>query len=160
MKKLFTIFSVLLPAMLFSYTGEVILSFDTPGHFPTGMTFDGQNIWLADYKSDLLYCIDPASGKVLRSIPAPAYWPEGLAWDGEALWNADIKGGIPLSENYNGVIYRVDPANGDILKTIQSPTKAPRGLTWDGQYLWCVDASSDQVIQFSPDDGTTIKAFR
>ena len=35
-----------------------------------------------------------------------------------------------------------------------------RGLTWDGQYLWCVDNASDEVIQFSPDDGTTIRSFR
>ncbi|MEZ5195803.1 MAG: hypothetical protein R2764_05235 [Bacteroidales bacterium] len=64
---------------------------------------------MADYKSDQLYCIDPATGKVVRSIPSPAYWPEGLAWDGEALWNADVKGGIPLSENYAGKVYRIDP---------------------------------------------------
>ena len=160
MKKLISIITLLLPLFVFSYTGEVIKSFDTPGHFPTGLTFDGKNIWLADYKTDKLYCINPETGKVIRSIPAPAYYPEGLAWDGEALWNADIKGGIPLSENYNGVIYRIDPENGNILKTVQSPSYSPRGLTWDGEYLWCVDDGSDQVIQFSPDDGTTIKAFR
>ncbi len=160
MKKLISIISVLLPVMLFAYTGEIITSFDTPGHFPTGMTFDGKNIWLADYKTDKLYCINPENGKLIRSIPAPAYYPEGLAWDGEALWNADIKGGIPLSENYNGIIYRINPEDGTILKTVQSPSHSPRGLTWDGKYLWCVDDGEDKVIQFSPDDGTTIKSFR
>ncbi len=160
MKKLISIITVLLPIFVYAYTGEVLKSFDIPGHFPTGLTFDGKNIWLADYKTDKLYSIDPETGKVVRSIPAPAYWPEGLAWDGEALWNADIKGGIPLSENYDGVIYRIDPKDGTVLKTIQSPSKSPRGLTWDGKYLWCVDDASDQVIQFSPEDGTTIKSFR
>ncbi len=160
MKKLISIITVLLPMLVFAYTGEIAKSFDIPGHFPTGLTFDGKNIWLADYKTDKLYSIDPKTGKVIRSIPAPAYWPEGLAWDGEALWNADIKGGIPLSENYDGKIYRIDPNDGTILKTIQAPSYSPRGLTWDGKYLWCVDDASDQVIQFSPEDGTTIKSFR
>jgi sugar lactone lactonase YvrE len=160
MKKLISVIAVLLPLIGLSYTGEVIKSFDTPGHFPTGLTFDGKNIWLADYKTDKLYCIDTETGKIIRSIPAPAYYPEGLTWDGEALWNADIKGGIPLSENYNGVIYRIDPENGNVLKTVQSPSYSPRGLAWDGTYLWCVDDGSDEVIQFSPDDGTTIKSFR
>ena len=142
------------------YTGEVIKSYDIPGSYPTGLTFDGENLWLADYKTDKLYCIDPGSGKLIRSIPSPAYWPEGLAWDGEALWNADVKGGVPLSENYAGKIYRVDPTDGTILKTIQAPSSTPRGLTWDGKYLWCVDNASDEVIQFSPDDGTTICSFQ
>ena len=159
MKKLSLIIALLIPIIALSYTGEVIRSFPIPGHYPTGITFDGTNIWLADYKADKLFCIDPATGDVIRSIPSPAYWPEGLAWDGEALWNADIKGGIPLSENYDGKIYRINPDDGTILKTIQAPASSPRGLTWDGKYLWCVDDDSDEVIQFSPEDGTTIRSF-
>ena len=70
---------ILLPVLSIAYTGEIIKSFDTPGSYPTGLTFDGENIWLADYQTDLLYCLNPESGKLIRSIPAPAYWPEGLA---------------------------------------------------------------------------------
>lgn len=157
---LFVASLILFPGLLFAYTGEVIQSYKTPGKFPTGMTFDGENLWLADRKADKLFCINPKNGKVIRSIPSPAYWPTGLAWDGEALWNADVKGGIPLSENYKGKIYRIDPENGKILSTIEAPTPAPRGLTWDGKYLWCVDNMSDKLIQFSPEDGTTIKEFK
>ncbi len=161
MRKMIYLFLLLIfPFAGFSYTGEVIASFDIPGSYPTGLTFDGTHLWLADYQTDLLYCIDPETGKVIRSIPAPAYWPEGLAWDGEYLWNADVKGGLPLSENYAGKVYQVDPEDGTILKTVQAPGSTPRGLTWDGTYLWCVDNASDEVIQFSPEDGTTIRSFR
>jgi glutamine cyclotransferase len=159
MKKPTLFLAILFPVMAFCYTGEIIKQFDIPGSFPTGLTFDGKNIWLADYKTDKLYSIDPETGKVLRSIPSPAYWPEGLAWDGENLWNVDIKGGIPLSENYNGKVYKLNPEDGTILKTIQAPTSSPRGLTWDGEYLWCVDDASEMLIQFSPEDGTTIRSF-
>ncbi|MCD4694698.1 MAG: hypothetical protein K8S16_00550, partial [Bacteroidales bacterium] len=162
MEKVFIAFtlSLILPVIAFSYTGETIKSFDIPGSYPTGLTYDGENLWLADYQTDLLYCINLENGAVTRTIQATAYWPEGLAWDGEALWNADVKGGIPLSENYAGKVYRIDPDDGTILKTIQAPSSTPRGLTWDGQYLWCVDNRSDEVIQFSPDDGTTIRSFK
>ncbi|MBN2173789.1 MAG: hypothetical protein JW731_06645 [Bacteroidales bacterium] len=159
MKNLLITIFALIPIFSIAYTGEIIESINSPGSFPTGLTFDGKNIWLADYQTDLLYCIDPQTGKVVRSIPAPAYWPEGLAWDGEFLWNADVKGGIPLSENYNGKIYKIDPNDGTILKTVQAPASTPRGLTWDGHYLWCVDSDSEEVIQFSPEDGTTIRSF-
>lgn len=160
----FSMLSIVLLSTVFSisgfaYTGKVVRSFSTPGSYPTGITFDGKHLWTADYHTDLLYCIEPASGKVIKSIPSPGYWPEGLAWDGQYLWNADIKGGIPLSEHYDGKIYQLDPKDGRILKTLQAPSSSPRGLTWDGQYLWCVDSDASQVIQFSPDDGTTIRSF-
>ncbi len=160
MKKFLFALVLFIPLTGFCYTGEVIKSFDIPGGFPTGLTFDGTYIWLADYHADSLFCINPDNGKVVRGIPSPAYWPEGLAWDGKYLWNADVKGGIPLSENYQGIIYKIDPKDGTILKTIQAPSSTPRGLTWDGTYLWCVDSDADQVIQFSPDDGTTIRSFK
>jgi len=149
-----------LPVVIFGFTGQVVESYDTPGSFPTGLTFDGQHIWLADRKTKKIYCIDPNNGKVIRSIQAPAYWPMGLAWDGEYLWNADVKGGLPLSENYNGKIYKISRKDGTILKTVNAPSEMPRGLTWDGKYLWCLDNHSDKIIQFSTADGTTIKSFK
>jgi hypothetical protein len=32
-------------------------------------------------------------------------------------------------------------------------------LAWDGSYLWCIDDLSNELIQFSPLDGTTISSF-
>lgn len=163
MKKVLLItFAIFLsgPQFLFSYPGEIIKSFVSPGSVPTGMTFDGKNLWIADRKAKKIFCIDPKNGEVIRSIPSPGYWPMGLTWDGEALWNSDVKGGIALSENYDGKIYRIDPNDGTILKTVPAPTSTPRGLAWDGKYLWCVDNRIDEIIQFSPDDGTTIRSFK
>ncbi|MCK4663970.1 MAG: hypothetical protein KAT68_13970 [Bacteroidales bacterium] len=144
---------------IFGYTGEIIQEFDIPGKFPTGLTYDGKNLWLTDRKTDKIYCINPDKGQIIKEINSPGYWPTGLAFDGKYIWNADVKGGIPLAENYNGKIYQIDPMDGTILKTLQSPTGAPRGLTWDGKYLWCVDNFKDKIIQFDPKDGTTIKSF-
>lgn len=148
------------PSIVFSYTGEIADSIPTPGDYPTGFAFDGKYLWLADRKADKIFKIDPADGKIVHSIESPAYWPAGLAWDGETLWCSDVKGGLPLSENYNGKIYRIDPKDGTVLKTIPAPCKVPRDLAWDGKYLWCVDNTSDELISFSPGDGTTIKSFK
>ena len=144
----------------FAYSGEIVESFDTPGNYPTGLTFDGKYLWLADRKEKLLFCINPKSGKVIRSIQSPGYWPTGLAWDGQYLWNADVKGGIPLSENYKGKVYQVDSKNGNIIRTVNAPSNSPRGLCWDGKYLWEVDNATDVLRSFSPNDGTTIKSFK
>ena len=144
----------------FSFPGQVLKSFDLPGKYCTGITFDGKNFWVTDRKTDLLYCLDPADGKVLRTLPSPGYWPLALTWDGTALWNSDLKGGTDISEDYNGIIYRIDPATGNILKTLEAPSNSPVGLAWDGKYLWCIDDLSEELIQFSPEDGTTISSFK
>jgi sugar lactone lactonase YvrE len=152
-------FLILQSFNLSAFPGEIIKSYDLPGQYCTGLTFDGSNFWVADRKTDLLYCINPASGKVLRTLQSPGYWPLALAWDGQSLWNSDLKGGKDVSEDYDGIIYRVDPANGEILQTLEAPSKSPVGLAWDGKYLWSVDDLSDEIIQFSPLDGTTIVSF-
>ena len=56
---------------VFAHSGEVLQSFKAPGNFPTGMTYDGENLWVADRQAKLIYCIDPENGKVIRSIPTP-----------------------------------------------------------------------------------------
>lgn len=142
---------LLLQATALPFTGEVINSFVTPAGCPTGIEFDGKNIWLADRKTDTLYCINADNGKVIREIVSPGYWPMGLAWDGSTLWCSDL---------HDGKIYQVNPKDGTILRAVDSPGSSPRDLAWDGNYLWCVDDGSDEVIQFSPEDGTTIKAFK
>ncbi|MCK9401056.1 MAG: hypothetical protein M0Q51_13830 [Bacteroidales bacterium] len=147
------------PFFLFAYPGQVVKSFDLPGQYSTGLTFDGVNIWVADRKTDLLYCIEPVTGKVVRTLQSPGYWPLALAWDGQSLWNSDLKGGKDVSEEYDGVIYKINPVNGSILQTLESPSKSPVGLAFDGKYLWCIDDLSDEIIQFSPLDGTTILSF-
>ncbi|MCF8227367.1 MAG: hypothetical protein K9G58_11080 [Bacteroidales bacterium] len=144
----------------FSYPGEEIRSFEAPGNFCTGITFDGEHLWIADRKEAKLFCINPQNGEIIRSIPAPGYWPMGLAWDGKYLWNVDVKGGLPLSENYDGKAYKIDPKDGTVLKTIPAPTSSPYGLTWDGKYLWCTDNGKNELIQFSPEDGTTIRSLK
>ncbi len=150
----------IVPTVVTAHVGEVVKAYDIPGQFPTGLAFDGKLIWLADRKAQTLFGIDPKSGNKVAEIPSPAYWPTGLAWDGENLWCADVKGGIPLSENYQGKIYQLSAKDGSVLKVIDAPTGRPRDLAWDGTYLWCVDEKADEIIQFSPDDGTTIKTLR
>ena len=144
----------------FAYTGEIIKSIKTQGTYPTGLCFDGTNLWLADRSTDKIYCINQKTGEIIKTLESPAYWPMGLAWDGKYLWNADYRGRTDRSEDLDGMIYKIDPKDGTILKTLPAPSISPKGLTWDGTYLWCVDDRSDKVIQFNPDDGTTIKSFK
>ncbi len=161
MKKTFLLLALTLTftSLSFAFPGEVLTKFKTPGNYATGLTFDGEYLWLSDRKTDLLYKIDPFSGEVVSTLPSPGYWPSSLAWDGEYLWCADIKGGQDVEEDYNGIIYKLDTKDGTVLKTLSAPANSPVGLCYDGEYLWCIDNRADKVIQFSPKDGTTIRSF-
>ncbi len=60
-------------------TGKVLKSFNTQGKLPTGLCYDGQNLWQTDQESDKIYCLNAETGEVIKSIESPAYWPVGLA---------------------------------------------------------------------------------
>lgn len=142
-----------------AWPGKKVDSLDAPGRISTGMTWDGEHLWVADRASKMLYGLNPATGKIQQAINSPGYWPRGVAWDGEALWNVDIKGGLPLSENYQGVVYRVSPDDGTVLRTVRLSVKKATGLAWDGKYLWVADESANKIVQINAKDGTTIRSL-
>ena len=131
--------------------GDTNSSFACPGHFPTGLAFDGQYLWNADRQTDSLYQIDPTSGEIIKTLNAPGYQIADLAYDGQMLWCLDIE---------EGLIYRLDPQTGINEKTIYAPCDRPRGMAFDGQYLWLSDIRGDELLQISTEDGTTINSFK
>ncbi|HDQ44743.1 MAG TPA: transglutaminase [bacterium] len=150
MKPIKTLFLLAIPSLLLAYPGEVIRSFPSPSPAPTGLTFDGKHLWMADHRTDRLTAIDPETGETVREIPSPGFWPMGLAWDGENLWNADQK---------QNKIFRVDPADGAILTVLDSPAGRTEGLTWDGKTLWLSDSRNRKIIRIDLSDGTATHSF-
>jgi sugar lactone lactonase YvrE len=141
---------LLFVSILSSHPGKVVKDFPSAGKYPTGLTFDGRNLWLADYHDDKLYMIKPEDGEIIRSIPSPGFWPMGLAWDGKYLWNADAA---------QKKIFKIDPDDGTILFTIDTPTSSPDGLTWDGTTLWITDYREKKIMQIDMNDGTAVKTL-
>lgn len=142
--------SSLLLTSLQAYPGKIINSFPAPAGFATGMAYDGEHLWVADYKEDQLSALNPSTGTVVKQIPSPGFWPMGLAWDGTHLWNLDRK---------QKKIFRIDPENGTILTTLNAPGSDPQGLTWDGETLWVSDGRSDELMVIDMSDGTAIRSY-
>jgi streptogramin lyase len=72
-----------------STAGVHLHTFTPPGAFPTGLAFDGVNIWHSDNSTRTIYKLNPTTGAVLDSFPAPGPYPNDLAWDGRYLWVAE-----------------------------------------------------------------------
>lgn len=144
------LFFCLIGLNLYAHPGEVIRSFQLPFSVPTGLTFDGSSLWVADHRTDRLFALNPKTGKTVRSIPSPGFWPMGLAWDGQSLWNLDQK------ENK---IYKIDPKDGSILTVLDAPSTRPEGLAWDGQTLWLTDSKKQKILKIDLSDGTAVQSF-
>lgn len=141
---------VIFAQLVLSVPGDIVNEFPTTGRCPTGLTFDGEYLWLADRLSDSLYAYSPESGMLMKTMLAPGFIPLGLTWDGDYLWCID--GGEKL-------IYKLDLDTGISIKQIEVPTVSPQGLAWDGKQLWLSDDKEDILTAISTEDGTIIHKF-
>ena len=152
MKKIIIITAaiLLLIPSTWAKVGDILKVIKTPGPCPTGLAFDGKNLWLADNFTDKIYKIDPESGKILKSFDSPGQHPEGLAWDGKHLWHIDS------GEKY---MYLLCPETGRALSILESNSSNPRDLAWDGEYVWIADYRKDILIKVSPEDGMMVQNY-
>lgn len=152
MKKISIFFLILFLFSFFAWAkvGDILKVIRTPGPCPTGLAFDGKNLWLADTYTDRIYKIDPETGKILHSFESPGHHPEGLAWDGKYLWHID---------SGEKCMYRLDPDSGEAISILESNSSDPRDLAWDGKYIWIADFKSDILLKVSPEDGMMVQNF-
>jgi hypothetical protein len=98
-------------------------SFTSPGSRPSGLTWDGRNLWMVDNLRNL-YKMD-AAGNVITSFPVLGFSDDrGLTWDGTGLW---IVVGV-----HN---YKLDTL-GNVIDTLDVQHWWHSGLDWDGKYWW------------------------
>ena len=145
-----------------------VKEFDSPSSFPTGLTWDGQYLWVCDYNSEMIYAIDPVDGRVIKSFDTPGHDPEGLAWDGSYIWHvdgADADTNGPVEKLY---IYKIDPTTGQSTRMFEAPHPGynAEDLEWDGQYLWYIDGGNEgkdegtsTIFKVDPNTGAVIKSF-
>lgn len=111
-----------------------------------GVTFDGQNIWLAS--DDKLSAIDPDTGETTRSFDVPA--DAGTAFDGHYLYQ--------IVEDR---IQKIDPVSGQVLATIPAPGGGDdSGLTWAEGTLWVGQYHHRQILQIDPNTGTVLRTIQ
>lgn len=127
---------VLIGIFAFGYadSGDILISFPSPGPAPQDLAWDGEYLWVIDDSTDSIYKLDPQNGGVVASLRAPGPQPRGLTWDGSHLW---------VSDDALRKIYRIDPEQGKTVKEIEAPVIPVKkgysplgGLAWDGKHLW------------------------
>ena len=144
--------------------GSIIREFDTATDRGSGITFDGEALWIASTYNRLLVRVDARTGKTLKQFPSPGaglvHWgprddhpqptgAHGLEWRRGELWVAN-----PPSVT----IYVVNPDNGNVVRSFPSPGVRPHGIGWDPSgALWCAESIYRSFFKMDADSGRILR---
>jgi streptogramin lyase len=144
--------------------GKVLREFPTATDRGSGITFDGEALWIASTYNRLLVRVDPRTGKTLKELPSPGAgvvkWgprsahpqptgAHGLEWRNGELWVAN-----PPSVT----IYVVNPQDGSVKRSFPAPGVRPHGIGWDPDgSLWCAESIYRAFFKMSADNGRIVR---
>lgn len=136
--------------------GDTLWSFRAPSEWPSGLAWDGTDLWLTDIESESLYRLS-TEGVVAEVSPLPdsSRSPAGLTWIGDNLWMVD--------EN-TARLFELDPATMLPLRTFRLPDSiypdaTSWGLAWDGERLWHSQYARGEIFALDTTDGSVISSF-
>ncbi|MFA5140218.1 MAG: response regulator [Elusimicrobiota bacterium] len=113
----------------------------------SGISFDGERLWLADWYAQTVYegRIREDRVEVLKSFHLDEVRPTGIASSGDALYISDSWSKKVSKHALDGMLSMVEGA--------ASAGPSPAGLFLEGKNLWCADAGDDKVFRLSPEEG-------
>ena len=107
--------------------GTPMFSFNPPGIFQWGLTWDGTYLWNSDTSADKIYKLT-TTGTIVDSFDSPSGNVRGLTWDGTYLWALD------------DTLYKLTN-NGTILDSFDFISWNLAGLAWQpmDELIECYD---------------------
>ena len=140
--------------------GHVNRQFDTETDRGTGITFDGEAVWIASTYNRLLVRVDAQNGRTLKKMPSPGSglvkWglrsahaeptgAHGLEWRRGELWVA-----VPPAVR----VFLLDPNDGRDRRSFPAPGVRPHGIGWDPDgSLWVTESIYRSFFKMDPASG-------
>src|SRR5438132_6035367 len=116
---------------------------------PYGIVFDGANVWVASYTSNLITEFRASDGAVLRTITV-ALSPYFLTYDGTNIWATTYTTG--------NSILKIRASDGALLGTYTAG-RGPIAIAFDGTSIWVSNANDDTISKLRPSDGAILGTF-
>ncbi|MBK7954301.1 MAG: hypothetical protein IPK02_10245 [Candidatus Accumulibacter sp.] len=104
------------------------------GSLSGGIAFDGTRFWVADYQTNAVLKIDPATNLVVTMVAVDSN-PFGLAFGGGYLWVASWG---------TSSVSKIDVATSSVVASI-SVGSGPNALAVSGAFLWVANYYADNV---------------
>lgn len=125
--------------------GHVLRQFPTATHHSSGITFDGETLWIASTFTPIALFRYALDGTEIGRLPTPGAGTSGahgLEWIDGNLWVT-----VPPSVT----TYELDPVSGAILRQFPAPGNRPHGLAWDGELLWVAETAHRTITGYTLD---------
>jgi hypothetical protein len=126
--------------------GSILKQFPTHTHHSSGITWDGEAIWVASTFDPIELFRYATDGTELKRLPTPGKsersGAHGLEWIDGKLWVT-----VPPS----ATTYQLDPETGEVLKQFPAPGNRPHGLAWDGETLWVAETTHRTITGYDLD---------
>lgn len=131
----------------FAAPGDVEYSTEAPCGHPAGIACDGQRMFVADWRSGMIFQTDIKTCDTVESFPAPTLKPHGLALGGGKLWVCD---------DHTGWVYCVDPQTRIVENAFEAPGSRATGLAYADGFLYILERKSRKIYKVLPEDGTIL----
>lgn len=129
---------------------QVLSSFDAPGQWPNGITWDGDRLWISE-NSSVIFKVTTA-GDMEWVYQSPEATPLGLVWTGDRFWISTTS----RARIYSFQIQGFNLVTGDFFETPSQTVGGNEDMAWDGANLW---VSHEFNIYKLDSAGTVIGGF-
>lgn len=160
--------------------GRVLRKLTTDSKAGSGITFDGEAIWIASTYSREILQSNAKTGATIARYPSPGAGV--VSWKPEEARRSPLTpppppkpanapppgprtptgahglewrdGKLYISNPPSQKVYRVNPKNGfEIEFEFATTGNRPHGLGWEGEYLWCADSNLNAFHKHDPKTG-------
>jgi len=169
--------------------GKVLRDFATEADRASGITFDGEALWLASTYNRLLLRVDARTGKTLsehytpgagviyrmtgdppaRSSPlakaAPGPAKAGDPWParspGTGAHGLEWRDGqLWVATPPARTVYRIQPEKWIVEQKFATAANRPHGMGWEGRYLWVTDSNLNAFFKHDPATGEMVEKIQ
>ena len=116
------------------------------GSRPSGVSYDGTNVWVANTDSDTVTKLRASDGAVLGTFAVGSH-PVGVTVDRANVWVVNGQ-----SDN----VTKLRGSDGTVLGTYAVGSH-PEGIAFDGTNMWVTNSASDNVTQLRASDGSVLR---
>jgi len=175
-------------AYLVSYKGEVLRSLETETDRSSGITFDGETLWIGSTYNRQIVRVDahtgktmerhftPGAGVIYQMVGDPEARRSPLARPSPRPQAAQIPGATAPGTGAHGQewrdgklwmavppsrsIYCLDPKTWVVQTRFSTAGNRPHGIGWEGKYLWVTDSNLNAFFMHDPETGEIVEKIQ
>ncbi len=107
-----------------------------PYNHPSGLAYDGKQIWVADWFSKSIYLHDPRDMTVVRAVHFPREVPGAITFAGDALW---------IAASPRSIVKHMLDKRLEVVGRYRDRLPQTIAMAYDGLYLWTCDSKKGRL---------------